>query len=304
MRREIAGCGTAMVTPFRRDGSLDREALSRFVRFQVEGGVDFLVPCGTTGETPTLEHDEYVAVVRQVVEEVAGRVPIMAGAGGNNTRHVIELAREMKQLGADAILSVTPYYNRPTQEGLYQHYRAIAESVDLPIFLYNVPSRTGSNLAPATVVRLAEIPNIVGIKEASGNLEQQMELVRTMPEGFRVLAGDDAWTFPLMSLGGVGVVSVASNEVPDRVSRLTRLMLEGKHEQARKLHLELLPLFRANFYETNPIPVKAALAMMGLMEEAYRLPMSPMQPENRARLEQVLKAQGLLAGVTSASTAR
>lgn len=304
MTPEIAGCGTALVTPFRRDGSVDREALSRFVHFQLEGGVNFVVPCGTTGETPTLDQEEYVAVVRQVVKEVAGRVPVVAGAGGYNTRHVIEQGRKMKESGADAILSVTPYYNRPTQEGLYQHFRAVAESVDLPIILYNVPSRTGSNLEPATVVRLAALPNIIGIKEASAKLEQQMELIRTMPEGFRVLSGDDAWAFPLMSLGGVGVISVASNEVPDRVSRLTRLMREGKHEEARKLHFELLPLFRANFYETNPIPVKAALAMMGLMEEVYRLPMVAMRPENRARLEEVLKAQGLLTGVTSASATR
>jgi 4-hydroxy-tetrahydrodipicolinate synthase len=304
MTRGILGCGTALVTPFRRDGSVDREALSRFIRFQVEGGVDFVVPCGTTGETPTLSHEEYVGVVRQVVKEVDGRVPVVAGAGGYNTQQVIELAREMRDLGADAILSVTPYYNRPTQEGLYQHFRAVAESIDLPVFLYNVPSRTGSNLEPATVVRLAALPNVIGIKEASANIEQQMELLRTMPPGFRVLAGDDAWTYPLMALGGVGVISVASNEIPDRVSKLTRLMLDGHYEEARKLHFELLPLFKANFYETNPGPVKAALAMMGMIEEVYRLPIVPMRPENRARLEQVLKAQGLLSGVTSASTVR
>ncbi len=305
MTREIAGCGTALITPFRRDGSVDREALGRLVRFQLQGNVDFLVPCGTTGETPTLEHDEHLAVVRQVVEEVAGRVPVVAGAGGYNTQHVIQSAREMRDLGVDAILSVTPYYNRPTQEGLYQHFRAVAEATgDLPLILYNVPSRTGSNLEPATVVRLAAIPNIVGIKEASGKLDQQMDLLRTVPPGFRVLSGDDTWTFPLMAMGGVGVISVASNEVPDRVSRLTRLMREGKIEQARQLHFELLPLFQANFYETNPGPVKAALAMMGLIEEVYRLPMVPMQPANRARLEAVLKAQGLLSGVASASTAR
>jgi 4-hydroxy-tetrahydrodipicolinate synthase len=304
MTREIVGCGTALITPFRQDGSLDREAISRLVRFQLQGGVDCLVPCGTTGETPTLEPEEYAAVIRQVVEEVAGRVPVAAGAGGNSTRHVIELARQARDLDADAIVSVAPYYNRPTQEGLYQHFRAVAEAVDIPVILYNVPSRTGSNLEPATVVRLAAVPNIIGIKEASGNLEQQMELLRTKPESFRVLSGDDSWAFPLMALGGMGVISVASNEVPDRVSRLTRLMLDGKHEQARKLHFELLPLFRANFYETNPGPVKAAMAMMGLIEEVYRLPMTPMRPENRARLEQVVKAQGLLAGATSASTAR
>jgi 4-hydroxy-tetrahydrodipicolinate synthase len=293
---KLAGCGTALVTPFRRDGSLDEEALTRLVHFQLEGGVDFLVPCGTTGETPTLTHEEYLAVIRRVVDLVAGRVPVVAGVGGNNTAHVIEMARAVRLLGVDAILSVTPYYNRPTQEGLFQHFQALAKSTDLPIILYNVPSRTGSNIEPATVVRLAAIPNIVGIKEASGNLEQQMELLRTVPPDFQVLSGDDAWTFPLMSLGAIGVISVVSNEAPDRVAQLTHLMREGRIAEARKLHFDLLPLFKANFYETNPIPVKAALAMLGVIEEVYRLPMVPMRPENRQRLEQVLRAQGLLIG--------
>lgn len=302
MTRELAGCGTALVTPFRRNGSVDEAALARLVQFQLEGGIDFLVPCGTTGETPTLTREEYLAVIRQVVAEVGGRVPVVAGVGSNNTRHVIEMAEEVRGLGVDAILSVAPYYNRPTQEGLYQHFAALAEAAKLPIVLYNVPSRTGSNLEPATVVRLAAIPNIVAIKEASGNLEQQMELLRTVPAGFRVLSGDDSWTFALMALGGVGVISVVSNEAPDRVVRLTRLMREGKHEEARKLHFDLLPLFRANFYETNPIPVKAALAMMGIVEEVYRLPLVPMRPENRARLEQVLRAQGLFSKAQASGT--
>jgi 4-hydroxy-tetrahydrodipicolinate synthase len=304
MTGELAGCGTALVTPFRRDGSLDDEALARLVRFQLDGGVDFLVPCGTTGETPTLNHEEYLTVVRRVAELAAGRVPVVAGVGGNNTAHVIELARAVRPLGVDAILSVAPYYNRPTQEGLFQHFQALAQATDLPIILYNVPSRTGSNIEPPTVVRLAAIPNIVGIKEASGNLEQQMELLRTVPPDFRVLSGDDSWTFPLMSLGAVGVISVVSNEAPDRVARLTHLMRDGCHAEARKLHFDLLPLFRANFYETNPIPVKAALAMLGVIEEVYRLPMVPMRPENRQRLEHVLRAQGLLAGAASAGRAQ
>ncbi|HEV2387031.1 MAG TPA: 4-hydroxy-tetrahydrodipicolinate synthase [Candidatus Acidoferrales bacterium] len=304
MTRELAGCGTALVTPFRRDGSVDREALERLVDFQLQAGVDFLVPCGTTGETPTLEPGEYAAVIRTVVERTAGRAPVVAGAGGNNTQHVIEQARRARELGADAILSVAPYYNRPTQEGLYQHFRAIAEAAELPVVLYNVPSRTGSNLEPGTVARLAEVPRIAGIKEASGNLEQQMELLRVAPRGFRVLSGDDSWTFALMSLGAVGVISVVSNEAPARVARLAHLLLEGRNDEARKLHFELLPLFRANFYETNPIPVKAAMAMMGLIEEVYRLPMVPMRPENRARLEQVLLAQGLLAGAAQAGRAQ
>lgn len=305
MNGQLAGCGTALVTPFRRDGSLDEEALTRLVRFQLEGGVDFLVPCGTTGETPTLTHEEYRKVVGRVVGLASGRVPVVAGVGGNNTAHVVELAGEARSLGADAILSVAPYYNRPTQEGLFQHFQALARATDLPIILYNVPSRTGSNIEPATVVRLAAIPNIVAIKEASGNLEKQMELLRTVPPDFRVLSGDDSWTFPLMSLGAVGVISVVSNEAPDRVARLTRLMREGHHAEARKLHFDLLPLFKANFYETNPIPVKATLAMMGMIEEVYRLPMVPMRPENRERLEQVLRAQGLLAaGAAPAGGAR
>jgi 4-hydroxy-tetrahydrodipicolinate synthase len=304
MNGELAGCGTALVTPFRRDGSLDEDALGRLVRFQLEGGVDFLVPCGTTGETPTLTHEEYRAVVRGVVALVAGRVPVVAGVGGNNTAHVVELAAQARSLGADAILSVAPYYNRPTQEGLFQHFQAVAKAADLPVILYNVPGRTGSNIEPATVVRLASIPNVVAIKEASGNLEQQMELLRTVPPGFRVLSCDDAWTFPLMSLGAVGVISVVSNEAPDRVSRLTGLLREGRHAEARKLHFDLLPLFKANFYETNPIPVKAALAMMGMMEEVYRLPMVPMRPENRQRLEHVLRSQGLLADAAPAGSAR
>jgi 4-hydroxy-tetrahydrodipicolinate synthase len=299
MKGELAGCGTALVTPFRQDGSLDDEALARLVHFQLQGGVDFLVPCGTTGETPTLTHEEYLTVIRRVVELAGERVPVVAGVGGNNTAHVVEMAGEMRALGVDAILSVAPYYNRPTQEGLFQHFQAVARAAGLPVILYNVPSRTGSNLEPATVVRLAAVPNIVGIKEASGNLEQQMELLRTVPPDFRVLSGDDSWTFPLMSLGAVGVISVVSNEAPDRVARLTHLMREGRHAEARKLHFELLPLFRANFYETNPIPVKAALAVMGVIEEVYRLPMVPMRPENRERLMQVLRAQGLVAGAAS-----
>jgi 4-hydroxy-tetrahydrodipicolinate synthase len=294
MTIEIAGCGTALVTPFRQNGEVDTAALDRLVDFQLQGGVDFLVPCGTTGETPTLEPEEYVAVIGAVVKRVAGRVPIVAGVGSNNTRHVAEQAHQVRDLGVDAILSVTPYYNRPTQEGLFRHFSAVAEAARLPVILYNVPGRTGSNLEPATVAHLAAVPHIYGIKEASGNLDQQMELLRQVPPEFRVFSGDDSVTFPLMSLGAVGVISVVSNEAPEPVARLARLLRHGRYDDARRLHFDLLPLFRANFIETNPIPVKAALAMMGLIEEVYRLPMVPMRPENRARLEQVLRAQGLL----------
>ncbi|MGD0010640.1 MAG: 4-hydroxy-tetrahydrodipicolinate synthase [Terriglobia bacterium] len=291
---ELRGCGTALVTPFRKDGSLDLDALRRLVQFQLRAGIDFLVPCGTTGETPTLEHAEYLAVVRTVVQEVAGKVPVIAGVGGNNTRKVIDLAAEVRGLGVQGILSVAPYYNKPTQEGLYQHFQAMAESTDLPIIVYNVPARTSSNIEPPTVARLAIIPNIIGIKEASGSIVQQMEVLAAVPPGFRVLSGDDSFTFPLMALGGVGVISVISNEIPGEMTRLAHLLLEGKLEAARQLHFSLLPLMQVNFIETNPIPVKAALAMMGMIEEVYRLPMVPMKPENRAKLEKVLAVQGLL----------
>jgi 4-hydroxy-tetrahydrodipicolinate synthase len=294
MSVDIRGCGTALVTPFRKDGSLDLDALRRLIQFQLRAGIDFLVPCGTTGETPTLEHAEYLAVIRTVVQEAAGRVPVIAGVGGNNTRKVIDLAAEVRGLGVQGILSVAPYYNKPTQEGLYQHFQAMAESTDLPIILYNVPARTSSNIEPPTVARLSKIPNIIGIKEASGSIVQQMEVLAAVPPGFRVLSGDDSFTFPLMALGGVGIISVISNEIPGQMTRLAHLILEGKLEAARQLHFSLLPLMQVNFIETNPIPVKAALAMMGMIEEVYRLPMVPMKPENRAKLEKVLAAQGLL----------
>jgi len=294
MGLDIRGCGTALVTPFREDGSVDLEALRRLVQFQLCEGIDFLVPCGTTGETPTLEHGEYLGIIRVVVEEVRGKVPVIAGVGGNNTRKVIELAHEVQALGVQGILSVAPYYNKPTQEGLYQHFKAIADATELPVILYNVPGRTSSNLEPATVARLSKIENIIGIKEASGSITQQMEVLGAVEPDFRVLSGDDAFTFPLMALGGVGVVSVVSNEIPAQMTKLTRLMLEGKYDEARKLHFQLLPLMQANFLETNPIPVKAALAMMGMIEEVYRLPLVPMKPENRAKLERVMAALGLL----------
>jgi len=294
MTLDIRGCGTALVTPFAKNGSLDLDALRRLVQFQLRAGIDFLVPCGTTGETPTLEHAEYGAVVRTVVQEAAGKVPVIAGVGGNNTRDVIDLAAEVRGLGVQGILSVAPYYNKPTQEGLYQHFQALAESTDLPIILYNVPTRTSSNIEPPTVARLAKIPNIIGIKEASGSIVQQMEVLASVPSSFRMLSGDDAFTLPLMALGGVGIVSVVSNEIPGEMTRLAHLLLEGKLAEARELHFKLLPLMQVNFIETNPIPVKAALAMMGLIEEVYRLPMVPMKPENRAKLEKVLAAQGLL----------
>jgi len=294
MPHEIQGCGTALVTPFHSDGSLDETALRRLVQFQLRGGVDFLVPCGATGEEPALDHDEYMRVLSAVVEEVAGRVPVVACVGGNNTRKVVELAREVKALDIDAFLSVGPCYSRPTQEGLFQHFQRLAEAAELPVILYNVPGRTVSNLEPATVVRLAQIPNIAGIKEASGNIVQQTEILLSVPRSFKVFSGLDIFTLPLMCLGAVGAISVAANEIPGPMARLIHLLLEGKYQEARQLNRRWWPLMQANHLEINPIPVKAALAMMGFIEESYRLPLVAMGVETRARLEQVLGAQGLL----------
>ena len=294
MALNLHGCGTALVTPFRKNGSVDEDALHRLVQFQLREGIDFLVPCGTTGETPTLEHGEYLGIIRVVVQAVAGKIPVIAGVGGNNTKKVVDLAQEVQGLGVQGILSVAPYYNKPTQEGLYQHFQALADSTHLPVILYNVPGRTASNIEPATVARLTKISNILGIKEASGSVTQQMEVLNAVPPEFQVLSGDDAFTFSLMALGGVGVISVVSNEIPGPMTRLAHLLLEGNLAEARALHFQLLPLMQANFIETNPIPVKAALAMMGLIEEVYRLPLCPMKPENRAKLEKAMSALGLL----------
>lgn len=290
----FTGCGTAMVTPFRQDGSLDEAALRRLIQRQLAADIDFLVPCGTTGESPTLTHEEHLKVVEITVELAKGRVPILAGAGGYNTAEVIALARELAAIGADGILSVTPYYNKPTQEGLYQHYRAIADAARLPIILYSVLGRTGVNIEPATVKRLAEIENIVGIKEASGNISQMAVILNAVPEDFLVLSGDDAITLPLIALGGVGVISVASNEIPAEMARLTQLAVQGDFRAAREIHRRFLPLMEVNFIESNPIPVKAALSEMGLLEPVWRLPLVPPRAENQARIARVLVSLGLL----------
>jgi len=290
----FTGTGTALVTPFRPDGSLDEPALRRLVLKQIEAGIDFLVPCGTTGESPTLTHEEHLRVVEINAELAKGKVPVLAGAGGYNTSEVITLARELAALGANGILSVTPYYNRPTQEGLFQHYRAIAEAVPLPIILYSVQGRTGVNVEPATVKRLAEIENIVGIKEASGNVSQMAAILNAVPEGFIVLSGDDAITLPLISLGGRGVISVVSNEIPAEMSQLTRLALQSEFSGARAIHRRYHPLMEINFVESNPIPVKAAMAEMGLLEPVWRLPLVPPKAENQARIRAVLEALGLV----------
>ncbi len=288
------GCFVALVTPFRRDGQVDEERLDALVNFQLAAGTDGIVPCGTTGESATLRPEEQREIIRRVVERVRGRVPVIAGAGTNSTEEAVELAQHAERAGADAVLSVTPYYNRPTPEGLYQHFRALAESVRIPVILYNVPSRTGCNLDVETVLRLAEIPNIIGVKEASGNLEQIMEILRRRPQGFLVLSGDDAWTLPILALGGDGVISVVANEAPAEMRELVRAALAGDLERARALHYRLLPLMRGNFFETNPIPVKAALAMMGLIEENYRLPLVPPRTETRERLRRILADLNLI----------
>jgi 4-hydroxy-tetrahydrodipicolinate synthase len=285
------------VTPFNRDGSLDEAGVSRLARRQVDLGIHFLVPCGTTGECPTLTDAEQVRVVELVAAEARGRVPVLAGAGGYNTQEVIHAARRMKSAGADGILSVTPYYNKPTPEGLFQHYSAIAAAVELPIIVYNVPGRTGCNVDPATLVRLSTVPHIVGVKEASGNVTQMCEVCAGVPDDFIVLSGDDALTLPLMAVGGRGIVSVASNEIPAEMSRLVEAAERGDFAGARALHQHLLPLMLVNFIESNPIPVKSAMASMGLLEEVYRLPMVPPRPASKQRIEGVLQALGIGGGV-------
>ncbi len=288
---QLRGCGTALVTPFQKDESIDEAALKRLIEYQIDGGVDFLVACGTTGESVTMTDDEQARVVELTIDAAQGRVPVVAGAGGYNTREVIEKIARYSALGADAILSVTPYYNKPTQEGLFQHYRAIAESSPLPVILYNVPGRTGCNLEPALVDRLAGFETIAGIKEASGNISQIGEIAALVDDSFLIFAGDDSVILPVAALGGAGVISVASNLLPREVSRLTHAAVDGRLEEARNLNRHLIPIFKAMFIESNPGPVKAALAMIGMIEEVYRLPMVPLTPSNRAALEKVIMSR-------------
>src|SRR5712671_1757749 len=300
----FTGSGTALVTPFRSDGSLDEATQQALVKRQVDAGIDFLVPCGTTGESPTLTHEEHLRVVQIAVELAKGRVPVLAGAGGYNTAEVIALSRELAELGADGILSVTPYYNKPTQEGLFQHYRAIAETVSLPIILYSVQGRTGVNIEPSTVKRLAEIENIVGIKEASGNVSQMAAILNAVPNDFIVPSGDDAITLPIISLGGRGVISVVSNEIPAEMSQLTRLALQGDFPGARAIHRRFHPLMEINFVESNPIPVKAAMAEMGLLKPLWRLPLVAPKAENQARVRAALESLELVERIPLAPTAQ
>jgi 4-hydroxy-tetrahydrodipicolinate synthase len=289
------GCGTALVTPFTQDGALDENTLRSLVRRQIEAGINFLVPCGTTGENPTLTREEHLRVVEITLEEAKGVVPVLAGAGGYNTNEVIELAREVEALGADGILSVTPYYNKPTQEGLYQHYKAIASAISLPVVVYSVQGRTGVNVEPLTLKRLAEIDNIVGVKEASGNIAQIAAVVHYVPERFDVLSGDDAVAMPVIALGGRGLISVSSNEIPAEMTQLVRSALNGDFEAARTIQRRYFPLLEVNFIESNPIPVKAAMALMGLLEPVWRLPLVAPLPGSQKKIEKVLDELGLLA---------
>jgi 4-hydroxy-tetrahydrodipicolinate synthase len=290
----IRGCGTALVTPFRYDGSVDEPALRDLIGWQIESGIDFLVSCGTTGEAPTLSHKEWLRVVDITIEVVAGRVPIVVGATSNCTREAIEKSRvAAERAGVDAILSASPYYNKPTQEGQYQHFRAIAQAIKKPIILYNVPGRTAANLEPATLARLARISNIIGVKEASGNMSQIVEGFQAVPPQFLVFSGDDSLTLPIMGLGGAGVISVASNEIPREMAELTRAALNNDWDTARRIHRRYLPLMNANFIESNPLPVKATLAMMGKIREVYRLPLVRMKEDTRARLQKIVSEAGL-----------
>jgi 4-hydroxy-tetrahydrodipicolinate synthase len=293
---QVRGCGTALVTPFHPDGSVDENALRNLVAWQVESGIDFLIPCGTTGETPTLSREEWLCVIDTTIDAAAGRVPIVAGATSNSTQDAVEKAREVAaRPGVNAILTASPYYNKPTQEGQYRHFKAIAEAVDKPIILYNVPGRTGANIEPGTLARLSEVPNILGVKEASGNITQIAEVLNAVPETFLVFSGDDSITLPVIALGGVGIISVASNEIPAEMVAMTRAALENDWGTARAFHRKYLPLMQANFIESNPLPVKAVLAMMGRIEEVYRLPLLPMRRDTRSKLQRVATEVGLIA---------
>jgi 4-hydroxy-tetrahydrodipicolinate synthase len=288
------GAMTALVTPFDKAGKVHEEHLKRIVDFQIKGGIDAIVPCGTTGEASTLEYDEHFRVCELTTKHVNKRAKVIIGGGSNNTQRAIQLTQFAKKIGADAVLSVGPYYNKPTQEGHYQHFKTIAESADIPVIIYNIPGRTGVNMEPETLLRLAEIPNIVGVKEASGNLDQMMVILRDRPKDFSVLSGDDSLSLPLIAVGGDGCISVIANEMPGEFTRMIHAALDGNWELAREIHYRTYDLMRANFIEGNPVPVKAALAMMGLIDESYRLPLVPMQPKNREKLEKILKELKLI----------
>lgn len=298
----LHGCGTALVTPFHQDGSLDEQALGNLVSWQIESGIDFLVPCGTTGETPTLSHDEWLRVIDITIEAAAGRVPIVAGATSNSTFEAVAKAQELaSRPGVDAILTASPYYNKPTQEGQFQHFKAIAEAAHKPVILYNVPGRTAANIEPVTIARLADVPNIAGVKEASGNLAQIAEICSAARSEFSVLSGDDAMTLPVVAVGGVGVISVISNEIPREMSEMTRAALTNDWDNARQIFRRYLPLMQANFIESSPMPVKAVLAMMGRIEEVYRLPMVPVRRDTRSKLQRIAAELALVTKPAAAS---
>jgi 4-hydroxy-tetrahydrodipicolinate synthase len=296
MRTPFTGVGTALITPFTKSGDLDEAGVRRLARRQIEAGIHFLCPCGTTGENPTLTDAERLRIIEIVVEESKGKVPVLAGAGGYDTKELIHIAGEFARRGVSGFLSVTPYYNKPTQEGLYEHYRAFAESTPLPIIVYNVPGRTGVNVEVATLTRLAQIPNIVGVKEASGNVPQMCEIVRAVPSDFLVLSGDDALTLPLMAVGGRGIISVAGNEIPAEMVQMVEAAERNDFAAARAIHARIMPLMSINFVESNPQPVKAAMASMGLVDEIFRLPMVSPSAASKEKIGNVLKELGLLKG--------
>jgi len=289
----LEGVFTAIVTPFKQDGSIDEGALREFVDFQIEGGVSGLVPVGTTGESPTVTHEENLRVIAVVVEQTRGRVPVIAGTGSNSTQEAINMTRRAKELGADGTLQVAPYYNKPSQEGMYRHFTAIADATDLPLIVYNIPGRTARNIENDTMLRLSSHPNIKGVKEASGDIPQMMDLIARKPADFVVISGDDNLAYPLIALGGSGVISVASNMIPDRMSEMVKLALAGNYEAAREAHYRLLPLFRALFSETNPVPVKYGLSVMGKVEEVYRLPLCAMDEPKKQAFKAVMSLLGL-----------
>ncbi len=291
---DFKGAFTALVTPF-KNGEVDEEKYREHIAWQIEKGIHGVVPCGTTGESATLSHEEHKRVIKICIEEVKGRVPVLAGAGSNNTREAIELTRFAKDAGADGVLLITPYYNKPTPQGLLAHYKEIAKAAPLPFIVYNVPSRTGTNLLPSTLYEIKKaVPEVIGVKEASGNIRQASDIVEMCGEDFIVLSGDDFITYPMLCIGGKGVISVVSNIVPDKMSSLCNAFFDGNLEEARKIHYELAPLCRAMFYETNPIPVKTALSLMGKMEPELRLPLVEMTHENKQRLSNTLKSAGLI----------
>jgi len=299
MRTPFTGVGTALITPFTTSGALDEAAIKRLAKRQIDNGVHFLVPCGTTGDTPTLNAAERRRVVELVLEAAQGQVPVMAGAGGYDTQEVVHLAKEMQSVGVQGLLSVTPYYNKPTPEGLYRHFSAIAEATSLPIVLYNVPGRTGCNIDATTLARLATIPRVIGVKEASGNIQQMVEICRAVPADFLVLSGDDALTLPLMAIGGRGLISVASNAIPAEMAKMVEAAERGEYASARQMHQRLVPLMLGNFVESNPGPVKFAMAVMGLCEEVYRLPMVSPRPASQEKIIAFLKELDVLKGVPS-----